>query len=108
MRGGLIEKTNARFDDEQALQAAVINIAQSVGRQEDLEHFRLDARLPDVSRIAAVLPPCSRKGTTLSIRKFSRGMPSFVDLVNKGSMTKDAARFLDVCVYLAKNLIVSG
>src|SRR5690606_8281958 len=92
----------------QALQAAVRNIAQFVGRRVDDENPTLDARLPDGSRIAAVLPPCSRRGTTLSIRKFSKGVPTFVDLIQRGSITKDAARFLDVCVYLGKNMMISG
>jgi len=107
-RKGLIEKTPATFRDEQALVAAVRNIAQFVGRRIDEDNPVLDARLPDGSRICAVLPPCSRKGTTLSIRKFSKGNPTFVDLINRASITKDAARFLDVCVFLAKNMIVSG
>ena len=107
-RKGILEKVTAQFKDEQALQAAVRNIAQFVGRRIDEENPTLDARLPDGSRVAAVLPPCSRKGTTLSIRKFSKGVPTFVDLIQKGSITKDAARFLDVCIYLAKNIIVSG
>lgn len=107
-RRGLLERTQAIFKDEQALQAAVRNIAQFVGRRIDEENPILDARLPDGSRVAAVLPPCSRKGTTLSIRKFSKGNPSFVDLINRGSISKDGARFLDVCIYLAKNMIISG
>ena len=107
-KNGLLQKTDAQFNDEQALQAAVRNIAQFVGRKIDEEHPTLDARLPDGSRIAAVLPPCSRKGTTLSIRKFQKGVPTFLDLIEKGSVTKKAARFLDVCVYLAKNMIISG
>lgn len=107
-RRGVIEKTDASFRDEQALVAAVRNIAQFVGRTIDEDHPVLDARLPDGSRICAVLPPCSRKGTTLSIRKFSKGNPSFVDLINRGSITKEAARFLDVCIFLAKNTIISG
>jgi pilus assembly protein CpaF len=107
-RRGLLERTPARFPDEQALQAAVRNIAQFVGKRIDDEHPILDARLPDGSRVTAVLPPASRKGTSLSIRKFSRSSPTFVDLINRGSVTKDAARFLDVCVYLAKNVIISG
>jgi pilus assembly protein CpaF len=105
---GLLERTPAKFRDEQSLQAAVRNIAQFVGRTIDEHHPIMDARLPDGSRVAAVLPPCSRKGTTLSIRKFSKGNPSFVDLINRGSISKDAARFLDVCIYLAKNIIISG
>lgn len=107
-RSGLLQKTEARFKDEQALQAAVRNIAQSVGRRIDDENPTLDARLPDGSRVHAVFPPMSRKGTTLSIRKFSKGNPSFVDLINRGTITKDAARFLDVAIYLAKNIMVSG
>ncbi len=105
---GILEKTDAKFMDEQALQAAVRNIAQFVGRRIDDENPILDARLPDGSRVAAVLPPCSKKGTTLSIRKFSKGSPTFMDLIQKGSLSKDAARFLDVCIYLAKNTIISG
>jgi pilus assembly protein CpaF len=107
-RRGLIEKTDVTFRDEQSLIAAVRNIAQFVGRTIDEDHPVLDARLPDGSRICAVLPPCSRKGTTLSIRKFQKGSPSFVDLINRGSVTKEAARFLDVCIFLAKNTIISG
>ena len=107
-RRGILERTSAVFNDEQALQAAVRNIAQFVGRRIDEDNPILDARLPDGSRVAAVLPPCSRKGTTLSIRKFSKDKPTFVDLINRGSISKDAARFLDICVYLAKNMIISG
>lgn len=107
-RRGLLEKTNVAFKDEQALQAAVRNIAQFVGRRVDEQNPTLDARLPDGSRIAAVFPPCSRKGTTLSIRKFQKGVPTFVDLINRGSITQDAARFLDIAIYLAKNIIISG
>ncbi len=107
-RKGLLERVDAKFNDEQALLAAVRNIAQFVGRRIDEENPTLDARLPDGSRVAAVIPPCSRKGTTLSIRKFSKGVPSFVDLINRGSISKEAARFIDVCVYLAKNMVISG
>ncbi|MBI2711800.1 MAG: CpaF family protein [Bdellovibrio sp.] len=107
-RRGLLEKTPAKFMDEQALEAAIRNIAQFVGRRIDEDNPILDARLPDGSRVAAVLPPCSRKGATLSIRKFSKGNPSFVDLINRGSISKEGARFLDVCIYLAKNIIISG
>lgn len=105
---GLLYKTDAKFHDEQSLQAAVRNIAQYVGRRVDETNPFLDARLPDGSRVAAVLPPCARKGTTLAIRKFSKSTPSFVDLINNGSVSKDAARFLDICVYLAKNVLVTG
>jgi len=107
-RKGVLQRTDARFKDEQALQAAVRNIAQFVGRTIDEDNPTLDARLPDGSRIHAVFPPCSRKGTSLSIRKFSKEIPKFVDLIKWKSLTKPAARFIDICVYLAKNVIVSG
>jgi len=107
-RGGILHATDARFSDEQALLAAVRNIAQFVGRKIDDEHPILDARLPDGSRIAAVIPPCSRRGTTLSIRKFSRSIPTFGELIQRETISKDAARFLDVCVFLGKNIIISG
>jgi pilus assembly protein CpaF len=107
-RKGLIEKTDAKFEDEGALQAAVRNISQYVKRPIDEDHLTMDARLPDGSRIHAVIPPCARNGTTVSIRKFSRSKMVIKDLVDRGSISMDGARFLDVCLYLKKNMLVSG
>jgi len=105
---GKIQKTNAKFRDEDALRAAVNNIAQSVGRRINDEEPRLDARLPNGYRIHAVIPPCSRKGTTLAIRKFSKVQFSFKDYVQMNAMTVDVAQFLDICMKLGKNILVSG
>ncbi|MCB0408039.1 MAG: CpaF family protein [Bdellovibrionales bacterium] len=105
---GKIQKTNAKFRDEDALRAAVNNIAQSVGRRISDEEPRLDARLPNGYRIHAVIPPCSRKGTTLAIRKFSKVQFSFKDYVQMNAMTVDVAQFLDICMKLGKNILVSG
>lgn len=107
-RKGLVFRVENTFPNEDALIAAVRSIAQSVGRVFDNDNPRLDARLPDGSRIHAVLPPMARKGTTMAIRKFSEEKLTLNDLINFGSMSKDGARFLDICVYLGKNLIVSG
>lgn len=107
-RGGRLYKTEARFSDEDALQAAVNNIAQSVGRRINHEEPRLDARLPDGSRIHAVLPPCSRNGTVVSIRKFLKSSMSLKDYIRLGALTKDAAQFLDISMFLGKNILVSG
>ncbi len=107
-RGGKLFKTEAQFPDEDALRAAVNNIAQSIGRRVSESEPRLDARLPDGSRIAAVLPPCARNGTTVSIRKFTQSKMSFRDYVMNGAITTDAAQFLDICMYLGKNILVSG
>jgi pilus assembly protein CpaF len=105
---GKLSKTDAAFVDEDALQAAVHNIAQSVGRRIDSERPTLDARLPDGSRIHAVFPPCARSGTTVSIRKFSKTKMSFPDYIKKGAITVDGAQFLDICMFLGKNIVVSG
>lgn len=107
-KGGKLQKTDAQFQDEDALRAAVNTIAQSVGRRINDEEPRLDARLPDGSRIAAVIPPCARNGTTVSIRKFTQNKISFRDYVKMGSLSADAAQFLDVCMFLGKNILVSG
>lgn len=107
-RKGLVYRTENAFPNEDALLSAARSIAQSVGRVIDDDNPRLDARLPDGSRIHAVLPPMARKGTTMAIRKFSEEKLTLNDLINFGSLSKDGARFLDICVYLGKNVIVSG
>jgi pilus assembly protein CpaF len=108
-RKGRLELSEAKFQDETALQAAVRNIAQFVKRRIDGENPTLDARLPDGSRIHAVLPPSARKGTTVAIRKFAKAANlSFEKMISFGSISADAAEFLTVCVHLGKNMIVSG
>jgi pilus assembly protein CpaF len=105
---GAISKVANAFTDEGALMAAVTAVAQSVGRVVNDEKPRLDARLPNGQRIHVVLPPIARGGTTVSIRKFSKEKLTLKDLINFESISVDAARFLDVCVYLGKNIMVSG
>ncbi|MCB9026215.1 MAG: CpaF family protein [Bdellovibrionaceae bacterium] len=105
---GKIQKTKAKFSDEDALRAAVNNIAQSVGRRINDDEPRLDARLPNGYRIHAVIPPCARNGTTVAIRKFSKVSVTFKDYVKWGAITVDAAQFLDVAMKLGKNILVSG
>ena len=105
---GKLRKTDIKFPDEDSLRAAVNSIAQSVGRRIDWENPRLDARLPDGSRIAAVIPPCSRNGTCVSIRKFTQSKITFKDYVKMGAITADAAQFMDIVMFLGKNVIVSG
>lgn len=107
-RSGKLQKTDKQFPDEDALRAAVNNIAQSVGRRITFDEPRLDARLPDGSRVAVVIPPCARNGTTVSIRKFTQTKISFKDYIAMGSITPEAAQFLDVCMFLGKNILVSG
>jgi pilus assembly protein CpaF len=105
---GLVYKVPNQFPSEDALISAMRAIAQSVGRVFDGDNPRLDARLPDGSRIHAVLPPMSKNGTTVAIRKFTKEKLTLNDLIAFGSLSKTAARFLDICIYLGKNIIVSG
>mgnify|MGYP003665481346 CR=1 FL=1 len=105
---GLVIRTENQFPNEDALISAMRAIAQSVGRVIDSENPRLDARLPDGSRIHVVLPPMAKNGTTVAIRKFSKEKLTLNDLISFGSMSKTAARFLDICIFLGKNLVVSG
>lgn len=107
-RKGIVQKTAKQFRDEEDLLSAIRAIAQSVGRVIDQDHPRLDAFLADGSRLCAVIPPLSKKGTTVAIRKFSKSKLLLKDLINFNAISKDGARFLDICVYLGKNILVSG
>ena len=107
-RRGRLEETDARFPSEDALLSAVHNVAQYVGREIDQDRPILDARLPDGSRVHAVIPPSARRGTYLTIRKFKRDILGMGDFVRLGSMSDSAREFLDICVRLRKNIIVSG
>src|SRR5262249_42565043 len=90
------------------LSAAATNIAQFVGRVLNDERPRLDARLPDGSRIHVILPPMSRKGIAISIRKFFPSKISLDQYVSWGALSKAGARFLQACVESKQNLVVSG
>jgi len=107
-RKGKLEATDAKFASAGDLQAAVNNIAQSVGRRINDQDPRLDARLPDGSRIHAVLPPMARNGLVVSIRKFTQSKIGFKDYIKLGAITSDAANFLEICMFLGKNILVSG
>jgi pilus assembly protein CpaF len=107
-RKGMVVKTNKSFRDEEDLLSALRAIAQSVGRTIDDENPRLDAYLKDGSRLCAVISPLSKKGTSVAIRKFSQSKLSLKDLISLSALSKDAARFLDVCVFLGKNILVAG
>lgn len=107
-RNGKLERSPSRFVSEPALKAAATNVARSVNRVLSEDQPRLDARLPDGSRVHAVIPPLSRTGTVVSIRKFKRDRLTMEKLVNFGSVCERGAALLDVCVKLHKNIMVSG
>lgn len=108
-RAGKMVRVPEKFADEDTLRAAINSIAQSVNRRISEEEPRLDARLPDGSRFAAVIPPCSRKGSTLSIRKFTNSKITLGEYITKyQALSPEAAQFLEVCMVLGKNMLVSG
>lgn len=108
-RKGKLERVDGvSFPSEHDLQAAVNAIAGSIGRRINIEEPRLDARLEDGSRIHAVIPPLSLKGTTVAIRKFTQTKIGFKEYIKLGAITPDAANFLEICTYLGKNTLVSG
>ena len=107
-KAGKLHLTDARFPSEHALSSAVRNIAQYVGKSVDPERPVLDARLPDGSRVCAILPPASRRGISVSIRRFPKERLTVGQLVKYGAMTETLRRFLELCVLVKKNVMVAG
>ena len=93
---------------QQALSAAVKNIARRLGDDISEEKPILDSRLPDGSRVAAVLPPCSIDGITLTIRKFNTRHFTMTDLIENRTLTADTAEFLREKVSNRHNILISG
>jgi len=107
-RHGLLEEVSGVSLDETSLNVAVRNIARRLGKDISVEQPILDARLPDGSRVAAVIPPCSLGGTTLSIRKFNSRHFAVDDLVAIGTLDANLAPQLQDCVLSRKNILISG
>lgn len=105
---GKLQKTDAKFISEPALKAAASNIAKSVGRLLNEDNPRLDARLPDGSRVHAVIPPLARCGTVIAIRKFKKDTITIDKMLTYGSLSEDAIKLIRALVLLHKNVIVSG
>ncbi|HEY3358056.1 MAG TPA: CpaF family protein [Polyangia bacterium] len=106
-RKGRLQRAEATFTED-GLLAAARNMAQFVGRPLTDEQPRLDARLPDGSRIHVILPPIARRGACISIRKFHQGGLTIANLIESGSLTPELARFLQACVVTKRNMVVAG
>ena len=107
-RAGRIEHTNASFVDETHLRRIIDKIVSQVGRRIDEATPMVDARLPDGSRVNAVIHPLAVGGPFLTIRKFSKDPYQIDDLIRFGTLNAHAARFLQACVVGRLNVIVSG
>ena len=107
-KGGLIYKTDLRFSDEEHLRRTIDRIVSRVGRRVDEASPMVDARLPDGSRVNAVLPPIALDGCSLTIRKFSKDPFTVKDLVTMGTLTRASAEVLEACVRGRLNILISG
>jgi pilus assembly protein CpaF len=107
-RGGRLETVPVKFLGDQQLRTSIERILSPIGRRLDESQPYVDGRLPDGSRVNAVLPPVSLDGPILTIRKFSQRQLTAEDLVRIGSLTPEASTFLGACVKARKNIVVSG
>lgn len=105
---GKLFDSGIHFFNEQHLQSIIQRIVEPLGRHIDDASPMVDARLPDGSRVNAVIPPLSLRGAALTIRKFAEKKLTTDDLIAFGSMTKEMAFFLQEAVRVRKNILVSG
>ncbi len=107
-RSGKLVKTDAAFNDESHLRRTIDKIVSKIGRRVDETSPMVDARLPDGSRVNAIIPPLALDGSKLTIRKFSEDPFTVEDLIRFGSLSRSAAQLLEACVRGRLNILVSG
>ena len=107
-RGGKLYETTVRFTDESHLRRIINKIVSQIGRRIDETSPMVDARLPDGSRVNAIIPPLSLSGPLLTIRKFSRRRLALEDMINIGSLSVEAVDFLSRCIEAQLNVLISG
>jgi pilus assembly protein CpaF len=107
-RNGKLERSDVRFVDDSHVMRIIDKIVSQIGRRVDEASPMVDARLPDGSRVNAIIPPLSLGGPTLTIRKFARDPFTIDNLIEFGSLTPKAAHFLQACVQGKLNVLISG
>ena len=107
-RNGKLELTGVRFRDDDHVLNVIERIVAPIGRRIDESSPMVDARLPDGSRVNAIIPPLALSGPTLTIRKFAADPFTVEDLIQFGTLTREMADFLQACVKGRLNVIVSG
>ena len=107
-RKGQLSRTQARFDSADSLLSALRVVAQYVGRPLDELHPILEARIPDGSRLEAVLAPIATDGPTVSIRRFSKERLTLAKLLKLGALTQDAVDTLKVLIECKQNVVIAG
>jgi pilus assembly protein CpaF len=107
-RNGQIQETDVQFASERQLLQVIDRIVARTGRRIDESSPMVDARLPDGSRVNAIIPPLALTGPSLTIRKFARDPFTMDDLVTFGTLSHQAAAFLEACVAGKLNVLISG
>lgn len=107
-RHGKLQLTDCQFMDDASVMSVIERIVSPLGRRIDESQPYVDARLPDGSRVNAIVPPLALSGPTLTIRKFSKKTLTAEDFVRFGTWTPNAAEFMKLCVHLRKNIVVAG
>jgi len=107
-RKGKLSKTNIVFESNEHVLKVIDRIVSPLGRRIDESSPYVDARLPDGSRVNAIIPPLALNGPTLTIRKFEKDPLTIDDLIRFGSMSAETAEFLKACVKSRLNIVVSG
>jgi pilus assembly protein CpaF len=107
-RNGTLFKTDIRFEDDEHVRRIIDRIIAPLGRRCDEASPMVDARLPDGSRVNAIIPPLSLVGPVVTIRKFSRDLLSMDNLIRLGSLTPEVGNFLAACVAGRLNILISG
>lgn len=107
-RNGLLERTDIRFANDEHLIHFIQRLVGRAGRRIDEVSPMVDAKLPDGSRLNAVIPPLALRGPTVSIRRFKSKGVTFEDMVRTGSLTPEMADFMVACVRGRMNIVVSG
>ncbi|NJM05594.1 CpaF family protein [Candidatus Gracilibacteria bacterium] len=105
---GKLRLSNVRFANDEHVLKVIDRIIRPLGRRIDRKWPMVDARLPDGSRVNAIIPPCAIDGSTITIRKFSKNKLKIDDLIRFGSMTPEMGEFLRACVISRLNVVVSG
>lgn len=107
-RRGKLERTAISFKDDEHLMRVIERIVSTVGRRIDEAQPMVDARLPDGSRVNAIIPPLAIDGPTLSIRRFGTDPLKMPALIENGALTKEIAILFEMCVRARLNIIISG
>jgi len=107
-RDGKLIKTDIVFEDDNHVVQVIDRIVSPLGRKIDLDHPTVDARLPDGSRVNAVIPPVAIDGPSITIRKFSKEKLTIQQLIEFGALTTIMAEFLQACVIAKLNILISG